>query len=397
MRVAYYTHTAFFEVALSLVEELSKLAEVHLLMEVGPAAWSTAGFDRRRGSAPEGLVPGRAILDGMPPGVAARLDGAASFQLVVHGSPRSLDPRSWRISRRALGFVRELEPAVFHVDDVDVSPRLPVALGAARGIPLVLSVHDPETHSGEASWRKRLSRRLAYPKASHFVLHSRTFERPFADAYGIPPDRIGTVHLGALDVLRAWEEEGPADGRPTVLFFGRISVYKGLETLYSAAPLVAEEVPDVRIVVAGRPVREYVPPAAPRLAAPAAVEVLDGYVSNRRAARLFRDAAVVACPYRDATQSAVLLTAYGFERPVVATGVGGLPEYVQDGETGLLVAPDDPRSLADALTRVLRDEPFQARLREGIRRACGDRFAWSRAAREILRIYEAAVRPTRRT
>lgn len=397
MRVVYYTHTAFFEVALSLVEELSKLAEVHLLMEVGPAAWRTAGFDRRRESTPEGLVAGRAILDGMPAAVTVRLEGAASFHLVVHGSSRSLDPRSWRISRRALGFARELGPDVLHVDDVDVSPRLPVALGAARGIPLVLSVHDPETHSGEGSWRKRLSRRLSYPRANRFLLHSRIFERGFAEAYGIPPDRIDTVHLGALEILRAWDEEAPGDPRPTVLFFGRLSAYKGLETLYEAAPLLAEGVPEVRIVVAGRPVREYLPPPAPRLPAPATVEVLDGYVSNRLAARLFREAAVVACPYRDATQSAVLLTAYGFERPVVATRVGGIPEYVQDGETGLLVPPDDPRRLADALVRILRDGELRRQLREGIQRARADRLGWGRAARDILRVYEIAAGAARRT
>lgn len=397
MRVVYYTHTAFFEVALSLVEELSKLAEVHLLMEVGPAAWRTAGFDRRRESAAEGLVPGGPVLDDMPADVKARLDGAASFQLVVHSASRSLDPRSWRISRRALAFVRSRRPDVLHVDDVDVSPRLPVALRAARGIPLVLSVHDPETHSGEGSWRKRLSRRLAYPRANRFVLHSRIFEDGFAEAYGIAPERIDTVHLGALDVLRAWDEGTPLETRPTVLFFGRLSAYKGLETLYAAAPLVAAEVPGVRIVVAGRPVREYVPPPAPRLPAPASIEVLDGYVSNPRAARLFHEATVVACPYRDATQSAVLLTAYGFERPVVATEVGGIPEYVQDGATGLLVPPDDPRRLAGALVRVLRDGELRARLQDGIRRARGDRLSWGRAAAEILKVYEVAAGSSRRT
>jgi glycosyltransferase involved in cell wall biosynthesis len=397
VRVVYYTHTAFFEVALSLVEELSRLAEVHLLMEVGPAAWRMAGFDRRRERTPEGLVPGGAILEDMPGGVAARLDRTASFHLVVHGASKSLDPRSWLISRRALRFARELRPDVLHVDDVDVSPRLPVALRAAHGIPLVLSVHDPETHSGEGSWRKRLSRRLAYPKASRFVLHSRIFESGFAETYGIPTDRIDTVHLGALDVLRAWEEGAPHDHGPTVLFFGRLSRYKGLDTLYAAAPLVAREIPRVRFVVAGRPVREYQPPSPPHLTEPATVEVLDGYVSNPRAAGLFQEATVVACPYRDATQSAVLLTAYGFERPVVATEVGGIPEYVVDGETGLLVPPDDPRRLADALVRVLRDEALRSRLREGIQRARRDRLGWGRAAREVLQVYEAAAGSSRRT
>jgi glycosyltransferase involved in cell wall biosynthesis len=96
------------------------------------------------------------------------------------------------------------------------------------------------------------------------------------------------------------------------------------------------------------------------------------------------------CPYVDATQSGVVMTAYAFDRPVVATRVGGLPEYVHDGQTGLLVAERDPVALAAALVSVLTNASLRDHLGEGIRVARTTEFDWSRAARETVGVYARA-------
>ena len=102
--------------------------------------------------------------------------------------------------------------------------------------------------------------------------------------------------------------------------------------------------------------------------------------NSARLVELCQRAAVVACPYVDASQSGVVLTAFALGTPVVTSAVGGLPEYVEHGETGLLVPPGDSEALARALTLVLEDRGLRARLRSGI--ACrleGD-LGWSRSA-----------------
>ncbi len=128
----------------------------------------------------------------------------------------------------------------------------------------------------------------------------------------------------------------------TLLFFGRLSAYKGLETLFQAAPLACKRLPGLRIIVAGNPVPGYRLPPAPDLPNGGELQIITGYIPNHTLAQLFQRAAVVVCPYTTATQSAVVLTAYAFGKPVIGTRVGGLPEYITDGETGVLVPPHSP-------------------------------------------------------
>jgi glycosyltransferase involved in cell wall biosynthesis len=177
-----------------------------------------------------------------------------------------------------------------------------------------------------------------------------------------------------------------------VLFFGRISRYKGLDVFYEAAQLIAERIPGVRFVVAGRPVAGYEPPSAPWLGGGAVIEVRDRYLSTGEAAGLFRSAAVVVCPYLDATQSGVVLTAFAFGVPVVATATGGLPEYVVHNRRGILVPVGDARALADAVCRILEEPGLASRLRDEIIASASNGLSWRHTADALMRTYAAALR-----
>jgi glycosyltransferase involved in cell wall biosynthesis len=91
------------------------------------------------------------------------------------------------------------------------------------------------------------------------------------------------------------------------------------------------------------------------------------------------------CPYRDASQSGVVMSAFAFNVPVVATDVGGLPEYVLPERTGLVVPVGDAQAIADAVCRILLDRALAGRLRDGIRHAP---FNWDAAAAAIVNVYE---------
>lgn len=389
MRIVYYTHPALFEPALSLVRELGRRVELHLLLEITPTAWNIAGFDVDPRALPSGLVAADDVLRAaFPAGVRAYWQAARTFHLVVHSTRRSLHARSWAISRQAVRFAAGVGADVFHIDDVDVSPRL--ALGLRGGAPpVVIGVHDPEPHGGEEGWRKRLARRLAFPAARRFVLYNTASRDRFAARHRIPTSAIDVTHLGPYDVFREWSVTPDPPAR-TVLFFGRLAPYKGLDLFYEAIRLLAARLPDVRVVVAGRPVEGYVPPEPPSMHGAASVEVCKRYLSNSETVRLFQSARVVACPYRDATQSGVVLTAFAFGVPVVATDVGGLVEYVIPGRTGIVVPPGDAAALAAALERVLTDAGLFAELRRGIAAAREGHLSWRATADALLSTYERA-------
>lgn len=392
MRVVYYTRPAYLDATLPFVRAVSHLVELHLVLELSPEAWQSSLFDLTPRELPSGIVPADPILKGcLPAGVRRYWGDAASFNLVVHNCSRSIHPRTWRVSRKAVQFIRGLKPDLLHLDDVSL--RLSWALPELGELATVLSVHDPEPHSGEGGWRVGLARWLTFRRARHFILHNGFQRELFCQLYPMASGHVSVIPLGVYDVLREWIDSPVAADERTVLFFGRLSPYKGLEVLYQAAPLVAERVPNVRFVVAGRVIAGYHPPEPPPLQNGGVVDVVDTYISNSDLAQLFQRATVVVCPYTDATQSGVVLTAYTFGKSVVATAVGGIPEYVRHGETGMLVPPRDPERLSAALADMLTDAPFRKRMEHGVRRFAGDHLGWDMIVQQTAELYERVLSP----
>jgi glycosyltransferase involved in cell wall biosynthesis len=362
------------------------------VVEVSPGAWQSGAFDLADRNLAAGIVPAEPVLhDSFPADVRRCWRELASFNLASHTSGRSLGLGTRRVSRKVAGFVRDLRPDVLHVDDPDVTPRLALAAGDLPPVPTVLSVYDPLPHLGERNWRKELSRRLLFPRAQRFVVHHEHGRSEFCRRYRLAPEDVAVVRQGAFELLRAYWSPGMEPDPATVLFVGRLSPYKGLDVLFEAAPLVAEGLPDVHVVVAGRPIPGYRPPPVPDLPGGATVEVRERYLPNQELAQLVQRAGVVVCPYIDASDSGVLLTALGLGRPVVVSSAGGLAEYVEDGVTGLVVPPGDVAALATAVLRVTRDAELRGRLEERVAAARAGPLSWRRVADELLGTYVACM------
>jgi glycosyltransferase involved in cell wall biosynthesis len=392
VRVVLYTHHAMFEPALSLAESLADSVEVHLLLEVPAGTWEVANFEAGGGVTATGLVEADPVLAPFyPVSVQERWRKTASFTLVVPGNRRARHPDSLRIMFGVLRWIRELQPDVLHIDDVDVSPRLALAVTLTRQrFPLLVGCHDPDPHSGERHWLiKKITRRLVFARASAYLVHHESGKRALERRHRTVRGRVYAVRLGAYMFLRDLAPKPPrAEAlEPVVLLFGRIAPYKGVELLFRAAPLVATAVPGVRFILAGKPVQGYSAPEPPPLPAGGRIDTRYGYVPNSQIAGLFEQAQVVVCPYTDASQSGVVLTAYAFGCPVVVTEVGGLPNYVDEGVTGLVVPAGSHLALADALIRCLNEAGLRAALRAGVAEATVTDLSWRATSTCLRQIY----------
>lgn len=386
-----WAHHSLFEPALALSGALADRDEVHLVVEVPHGGDRAANFGGRVGGLAPGLHDADPVLSPEHPEATRALwRSAASARVLVTSEERSSHPESVRLVRRVLHDVADLRPDVVHLDDVDVSPRLALALPTVRRrYGLVVGVHDPEPHSGDQDRRtKAVTRRLLLPRADAVVVHHAGGREALVRRHRWLRVPVRDVPLGVYGHLaHALPEEGPETAAtPTVALFGRLTPYKGLDLLYAAAPTVAAAVPGVRFVVAGEPAAGYEPPTPPPAVA-ASIDVRRGYLTTEEIGRLCRDATVVVCPYTDASQSGVVLTAYAFGAPVVVTDVGGLPEYVDEGRTGLVVPPGDPAALAAALVRVLVEPGLAARMRDAVRETVAGDLSWSRSAAVLRSVY----------
>jgi glycosyltransferase involved in cell wall biosynthesis len=288
---------------------------------------------------------------------------------------------------RLLQQIREFEPDVIHLQKGHLWFNFGLPL--LRRYPLVITIHDPRYHVGDRESQKtpRMIMDYGHRRADQIIVHGRQLKQVVVDELCIPGEIVHVMPMIALgdDAAPVQVQE---DGQQ-ILFFGRIWEYKGLEYLIRAEPLITAQMPDVRIVIAGR--GEDFSRYRRLMVHPERFTVYNEYVSDAKRAELFQRASVVALPYVDASQSAVIPIAYTFAKPVVATRVGGLPELVDHGRTGYLVPPRDEQALADALVRLLRDEKLRHQLGSQGKCKVDTECSPEVVARQTLAVYRRAI------
>lgn len=329
------------------------------------------------------------------------IDGKVKVHIFGYsGHAGRLGPSCYPMLREIVAAIDEFEPDVVHFQVNN--PLLCPLLLMIRKYPLVATFHDIEPHPGEdrlldiGSLLYRLTLLMSRVLPDRIFVHGRALKEVLIEKYRLPERKVRVIPIGEHEVTPfiKFEQEGLEPDGPRVLFFGRIHRYKGLECLIRAEPLITQEVPDVRIVIAGT--GEDFGRYEEMMAGRDAFEVYNYRIPYEEGARLFQQASVVVLPYIEASQSGVIPTAYGFKKPVVVTDVGSLPEVVDDGKTGYIVPPRDPAALADAVTRLLKDPAACRRMGEQGYVKLKTDMAWPTIARSLLAVYsELAPAPER--
>jgi glycosyltransferase involved in cell wall biosynthesis len=270
------------------------------------------------------------------------------------------------------------------------------------GLALAQVCHEYEFRESRHALIRRLSARWArrvYPSFSAIFLHGEADRDRFLSLYPVDRERTHLIAHGNEFLFPRLMDPGgdlreryhlPA-GRPVALFFGGLRPSKGIPDLLEAFALARAEV-EASLVIAGYPAYGVdaagLEAEARRLGIADSVIVDARYLALEEIGPLLRTATVAVLPYRSATASGALQVAYAFGRPVVATSVGGLPDAVDDGVTGLLVPPADPPALARALVKLLSDPDEALRMGAAGRAAAEVRYSWDPIAAAILGVYQ---------
>jgi glycosyltransferase involved in cell wall biosynthesis len=176
---------------------------------------------------------------------------------------------------------------------------------------------------------------------------------------------------------------------------GRLQTQKGFDLVLSALPAIIDRVPDLRLTIAGDgPERAGLERRASELKLAGVVD-FTGWVSPDKVPELINSATIVLVPSRSEAFGLVALEAGWMARPVIAASVGGLPEVVAHGKSGLLVKPENSQGLADAILFLLT-HPQQASQfgLEGRRRA-RELFSWETCVAEYDSLYQKLAQATR--
>jgi phosphatidylinositol alpha-1,6-mannosyltransferase len=285
-----------------------------------------------------------------------------------------------------------------------------------RGVPYGVVLHGGdllilETQARRSVRKRAVARRLLGDAAVLVTNSGFTRELALRTLAGLDlppaPERAVVVPLGTdparfsprVDPAPARERFGLGDG-PLLLTVARLTPHKGIDTALRALALLAGEHPALRYAVAGDG------NDGPRLRALAAeLGVADrvhwlGPVGDDVLPSLYRAAtAYLGLSRREGVDvegfGISLVEASGCGVPVVGGRSGGIPDAVRDGETGFLVAPDDPAAAAEAVRLLLADPALAHRLGDGARRAVETHYHWARVAADLRRLGDAAATATR--
>ena len=272
-----------------------------------------------------------------------------------------------------------------------VGTRAAIALGeAGHRRPWVIgTVHSSRIRAAED---REVLRHLT-PHMNHLVAVSRAIVHKIAEERpsNVPVSLVHNgVDLARYDRTEACctlaEDYGLAPGAQIVGVVGRLEPEKGHPTLIDAWPRVLRTVPDAYLLIVGEGSRrEALEHQVAELGIGSRV-IFTGRRDDVPAVTAALDVAVLPS-YREA-QGLTILEAMALSRPVVASNVGGIPEMVEDGRTGLLVPPHDPEALAAAITRLLVDHPLADMLARAGHDLVHERFCLELMVRSIEDLYD---------
>ncbi len=279
-----------------------------------------------------------------------------------------------------------------------VGTRAAVALGEVghRKPYVVSTVHSSRIRSDE----DRQTLRDLTPRMDQLIAVSRMIEDKIEDE-----GRVGTpvrliyngVDLSRYDHQEACctlpDEYGMEPGSQIVGVVARLEQEKGHPTLLASWPLVLRAVPDAYLLIVGEGSRRDALEAQARELKIAHRVVFTGRRDDVPSVTAALDVAVLPS-YREA-QGLSILEAMALSRPVVASNVGGIPEMIEDGRTGLLVPPHDPPALAAAIIRLLTDHPYADTIGRAGHDLVHDRFCIELMVGAIETIYDEGARAVR--
>ncbi len=323
---------------------------------------------------------------------------------------RSLDHPCWlhyphlrRIARLALyplghrALLRQLDgdpPDIIHLQWSRI-PRLDrwlVKQIRQRGIPVVHTIHDvdPLFHTADAAELAKL-----YAEVDRLIVHAPANRMALLQRHPNLGNHVRIVPHIALDWPTSLDMDRASARRQlgipanaiVLLFFGSIRAYKGLETLIDAFVQARMSLPDVWLVIAGRPDSRRTDLALQQLGTHTVIH--PDYIPSDQVWCYHLAADIAIIPYRQVSQSGTLITAMGFGLPTIVTRVGSLPETVED--SGWIIPPDNPEALAQAIRDAANDPDRRKQMGQHAQQIIKERHSPEQIAAQMLPLYEEVL------
>ena len=231
------------------------------------------------------------------------------------------------------------------------------------------SGRSPFTPKELAAWLKL--ERSAYQNARHIFVRSQLVKKSMVDSYGIPETKISAVGGGLnFELPSSIRPESEVYKQPTILFIGKDFYRKGGDIMLKAFDMLKQQVPDAKLLMlTADPIADGYPLAG--------VEMIAPTWERAEIEALYRQASLFVLPSRLETWGDVLLEAMAFELPCIGVTGQSMEDIILGGETGFVVAPEDPAALSQAMCQVLTEPEKAASFGKNGRQRVENEFTWN--------------------
>jgi D-inositol-3-phosphate glycosyltransferase len=339
--------------------------------------------------------------------------------LNLRGSQRSdagVVKKVFRVSMyytRLIRYVSTAKPRIFHIlwnNKFELFDRtLLMLFYRLLRKRVVLTVHN--VNAGRRDSRdtriNRLTLGIQYRLTHHILVHTEKMKSELIEEFGVRGEKVTVIPFGinnavpntSLTPSAAKQQLGIRDDQKTILFFGNITPYKGLEYLVAAFRQLQAGGGDYRLIIAGNPdncekywkaIREDIQQNVQN----GQVLLKAEFIADSETELYFKAADVIVLPYRHIYQSGVLFLGYSFGLPVLAADVGSLKDEIVEGKTGFVFRPEDPMDLAKAIEQYFASDLYanlNNRRRE-IRDYATERHSWDVVGTIITSVYASLLR-----
>ncbi len=380
LKIAYFSNRVFSDVDISYLMEMQSLVDIDYYVPVSILYNKGAAFNLEKTYPNNGIFRALDIYPELQP--LTRLINPSRFYIVNSATKHSRDIRNLWLYIKFVWRLRKYD--VIHITDFPSYYYCPIYLLRKK---IVLTVHDPFPHScAQSNTPLTLkARKWGFRLLRHFIILNRSQKDECIAVNNLEGKNVYDSRLSRYDYLRMYETHCSTK-QDYFLFFGQISSHKGIDILLESMRQVHKQYPSMRLIVAGKGEFSFDISEYKKLEY---IEFRNRFIPDDELAELIQGCYAIVCPYKDATQSGVVMSAFAFNKPVIATCVGGLPEQVLHERYGLIVPPCNVDKLATAMSS-LCEQPEKVQIfSHNIEQDYTDGSkSWKAIAQQMLQIYQ---------
>jgi glycosyltransferase involved in cell wall biosynthesis len=382
-KVIYFSNPFYLDYDLPLIKNLAKETDIYYFLDVSPISTQATLLEIENYNKKPGIVDettyniSKLFRDFLPEGKT----------FIINRKTNRPAISNLKLQITLAKIIKKISPDILHFN-TDFNHNYFLIPFLCK-ILFVSTIHDPLPHLDNDSLRESLKRKIFFPFIRNFIILNNLQRNDFIHRYKLKKRNVFVSSMSTYDYLSTRTTISHLDQKFSpghsikIIFFGRINQYKGISYLLKAFNKIVTKYPETELILAGKgDLKKYYIEFSDN------ITLINRYILNDELSSLIVGSDFVVCPYIDATQSGVIMTAFAFAKPVIATDVGGLKEFVEDGITGFLINPVDADQLEIAMEKLITNPDLLSGMSKNIQNKYryGD-CSWENIAKETVKIY----------